>query len=1746
MTTPSTILSSEDTKSAKSLLEQISSGATSAETASKRCQQTLRDVQRLLDPDSLTQFKFKKRKPSHLFHGTGQDIQAKSPTLSPFAKMVFDTTSVSYRYLTPESPDPEPKKTPNGVMPESHAKAVEVGVNGHVTTQQHQPTPSSQQRKVEAVIPSTLTPSQRAEYQYMSDLTSSKRRDATIASGSRAISVDQRQKGDLAVQNLQNLLLDVFEAEDQLQSGVSEFGPEHASAIFATHADGDGSMPRLQSDIQAKLESCIYKVVSNGRLYDVEVENLIRIQRLCEGPVAGVEKIPLRIGEDWSEQDVEEWLLNLGAAESGLVAARALMRIMSGGAQLKELQSEDSLRETLEALKAVIEGCIVPIVQEPPLSGEKIRGEKTQPPPNPKFVLASSNRNAVVSLMNAASKGMRLLGDLLVKTDFDGTSISSVEYLCKTLIFAENASTEKDSAVGVQNFETMRRCAMDVLSKIFTKYTEQRQFIFDEILVSLEKLPATKQSARQYRLTDAKPIQLVSALLMRLVQTSATKSNEALKLRSKVQDDEDEGGDDASDEASEDEASSDDEDTIKISPSKPQGSSQDLASIANPLHEAARSNAWYIVKVLTHRAATTSKTSEEPYRKLLDIFTEDFINVLGSSEWPAAELLLRTLTMNMIRIIDGEKSSVPSRTLALELLGTMGSGILNLHAAARAACRSVDTNDSHIARHLCNLVTQLEAGQNETLDLLAFEGPYRYVIQFLEARNTGEDAQLQTARGYHLMEWAHCVVGGRDGSTDSDASDTPRGSKELQAKLKHMFAHPKWLDDQAGFALPTTAESRLASIVLTLNSTFCRAFDRVFKTLLNSMSSEQTRVKSRSLSSVISLLEKDVSILDRNSSVLNYIFRCATDSSPLVRDSALNLIDKCISLRPELDATIYNRVIERTRDAATSVRKRAMKMLKDMYLRKNSNDIRSAIADAIISRIADTEESVTELARSTMEEIWFQPFYGQHLDGDRAIEAKLAFSSQAALLIETIERNDDVSPVLESLTRRSLNKSKAAATNARVCKTIISVLFDGVIDSSEIPGSPPQDSILRGLTIFARASAELFTTSQLERLEPYTKNLTNTDDLDVYRSVITILRNVMPYQPTMNPDTLNKLQSTLLQSVTKLQKPELREVAPCLWTIDRMLGELGNPDRVPNFMISVLQKIFQMSSGDSALDEKVVATFGKLMRIAGEFGNAYDFDSHLTNFQQRCTWYSGDSIAGLIVETLCPFTSPKYPLPIRVAALEAICTVSQAWPKQFLRSDVTNAVEMVFRDKVPSLVEVLLDGLEGFFKAQEVPDETEDGPELGSGVASGTERLGKTYVASDHDGASTALAQRFLSQFLHLALDSCDEAAFISARLVVSINKQGLVHPKQSAPALVALETCPNKTVASEAFKEHKSQHQKHESLFEKEYMRAVQQTLEYQQNVIGDAAGHTGSPPASKMHLTWEVLKNGKAQIRKKFLGNMAQKLDFDQSKLDVTSSVPQHVFFVRFCLENLAFFEYDKVDDLLHLTSSLEKIFAGTGSAVAQAIESEVLKLQVDAVVSSENTEIVGTSETLVAESVQSNVDINRLQQLALSAQILCLIWETRSFLNRLWNLQKHAAKSKQPAKDSNRAPNRATHASSLTDVYVKRIEEIAARIHSEETARSMCSAFVELISIDHEVKVGSDEDAEADMNGYATPSESTERKSPSLPPSGGGRGRKRKSSMVNTTPRKRGRPSLGKRRSTSGKYTEDDDDDDDGGWD
>ena len=276
---------------------------------------------------------------------------------------------------------------------------------------------------------------------------------------------------------------------------------------------------------------------------------------------------------------------------------------------------------------------------------------------------------------------------------------------------------------------------------------------------------------------------------------------------------------------------------------------------------------------------------------------------------------------------------------------------------------------------------------------------------------------------------------------------------------------------------------------------------------------------------------------------------------------------------------------------------------------------------------------------------------------------------------------------------------------------------------------------------------------------------------------------------------------------------------------------------------------------------------------------------------------------------------------------------------------------------------------------------------------------------------------------------------------------------------------------------------------------------------------------------------------MRKKFLTNIANKLDFDLPTLDFNNSKPTHLNFVRFCLENLAFLEYERVDELQHILAAMDKTFSATGTGIAQIIECEVLHLRVDV---GPDTAFNGTSETLRPDETPA-LDSNRLRQLAVAAQVCSLIWTSRMFIRDVWNMKKHLERPKNATKEINRAATRATNAPALTNEYLREVTEIMTANASPDAGRAICKSFAELMSTDKDVKVASDEEQSAEQeNGHETPSEGTSRKSPSLLASGGGRGRKRKSNSANATPRKKGRPSTGRRKSASVKLDEDGDED------
>ncbi|KAH8809015.1 sister chromatid cohesion C-terminus-domain-containing protein [Xylogone sp. PMI_703] len=1504
--------------------------------------------------------------------------------------------------------------------------------------------------------------------------------------------LDQREKADLAFRNLREYLLDIFEAEDQFQPDIIS-----PSAEFFIATD-DGLT--LSGSVQTKVETLLQKMISVGHLSQAPLEDLLRVQRLCDGALKAAETVDVRIESSMAESDLEQWLQQLSKAELGLRAAKTTLRIMTGGREEKQLYSEDVIQSAIQVFKNVMDSCIIPVVE--------LRSSGSSAA---LFKLFSSEKKAILNVLSQCRRVLSLLAILVASIELSETVMNTLEFTTSQLIFVENAHFERESVLGIAKFDVLRVVAMDVLSEIFRSSPSQRQGIFDEILTSLEKLPVTRQSARQFKLAEGGSIQLVSALIMRLIQTSASKSDDNKNRRRNTA----LGLADAEGE--------DDEPHSQARMTSPTGFSgintetraaqqnvtaiQELAAVVSPLLDSAKANASYVVAFIVGRAMNSTKSGDAPYRNLLDLFVEDFIKCLNYIDWPAAELLLRLFLFKMVQLAEGDKTAAPAKNMALEVLGLMGAAISELNSHVRKTAGSFENSEGDLGKYLSQLAESALERRPNIDHLVSWTGPFRASIENLEERSAN-DSHVRSAIGLLVAEWASTVCSGYDSISD-DNSDNEKISQEygrLAYRLRMMILDRKWLSTEYGFDSVSPSQARLAYSIALLHSQFCQSFGRVLTILLGSMASEQATVRSKSLKSVIQLLETDPTILDTEPAVTHLILRCANDPSVQVRDSALGLIGKCIGLRPALEQEMTPSILQRVNDTGASVRKRAMKLSKDIYFRNTSKDIRSSIADALLHRVTDIDESVQELARQTIEEVWMSPFYEATSSNDTSAQFKLAIADQVSLMVKTVQR-PGVSIVLDKILQSILSdSSKNSGANFKVCTALVASMFDTIVDNPANNGDngPSARDALQVLTVFAKSNAKLFTPEQIQLLQPYVANVGSGDDLTIYRSVVIIFRHVLPHLSKMHHNFLISVRKELIPAVSKMGRTILDDLVACLWIISSVLDDFQHLTRLVLSSLNGVQQIKNVNLNDASRAD-ITRKLNKLLLITGMCGKHCDLDSQNESFRKAFPKWKGASVSTLMCDTFAPFATPSQPLEVRKAALDAIGMVCQSWPKNFSSANIYTSFLEAFGEQNKDLETIIMRSFKEFLNLEEKRSEAGNDTSVGT-AGDPAAKLG-VMGGSQHDGVAIAIAQRFLKHITRIALASQDDQALLATEILGSINRQGLVHPKECGPTLIALETSQNAKIAEIAFREHKSLHEKHETILEKEYIRAIHLAYTYQRDVIKNTHGATVNPFTSKLHMMVEVMKISKPKSRKKFYDSLCARIDFDPAKMNVVQELPHHLEFSQFIIENLAFFDYATVDELLSTILSMEKVVAGTGTSIAHAIETEIFQIKLP------DSSQLDTN----MEPQTTTVDPIRLRLLTASSMMLSSLWDARTYLRRQYGLSTNRKdpKAKSAPKDLNRTPLK--NPSVTGEKFWDDISITMSALATEESMMNQCRAFVELLNIDQDFKISAEAEDEAGAGRPATPSEDEEDETP-----GSGKGHKRKSAGTPGGRKKRARSS------------------------
>ncbi|KAJ5101563.1 hypothetical protein NUU61_003785 [Penicillium alfredii] len=1675
-------------------------------------------LQQLLDGDQLSEFKFKlppiPNRSQHSRSTASDGPPSYRSNLGSFAKMMLDTTDIAFRYPDASLSKPEIEKKESGprAVPAWNQRAYQTNNSTPASFEPTQPQPPSSQLSV--VIPVKPMPPQH------NDQANAKRRKLSTERGDTMTAVplkDRKAEADGALLKLQDLLLEVFEAEDQIEPGISIAPPaDRPNPVFTSPNSLDMHGAVLSSDAHNRLQKAIRKVVGFERLQDIPSDYLNRVQKLCEKPIVAAQSPDLSLNDPSSEVETQEWLGRVEDVLNALFAIGTLLQTMSGRQTERDLCPEDIIEAIPAVLNQVFDHCIIPAVES------RSGGKDAQ-----YFAFFSAQKRIIGSLIHQSKKALVLFADFLSRIEVSEGTITAAEFFAAKLIFVENAHNDKDSTLGYQRYEPARRGAMDVLAKIFSKYPDQRPFILDEILVSLEKLPSTRQSARQFKLADGKNIQLLTALVLQLVQTTAletpSRSSKARRRIKAPQDEDDEPMDDGEDEKKPD--SDDDE---------PEESLEHLASKVNRLYENAVRSAQYIVKFIVQRAMTSTKTGDQPYRNILDLFTEDLINVLGSTDWPAAELLLRIMASHMVGIADLDKSPATAKSMALELLGWMGSAISDLIGTAQHMLPALEDANSELTEYLKQQFDEFSSRSLHPQDLIAPRGPYRMALEYLLQDRNSDNWQLTSAWGYYLAQWAKNVCTLYYNSEDQEETEHNDMTDDLVILLTRSFSDPRWLEAHKYFDNISNVHGRFAYILTVLNSSFGKALDTILKVLLNSIASDQAKVRSRSLKSVIYMLEKDPNLLDRDASVLRLILRCTTDASPMVRDSALSLIAKCIGLKPKLEEEGCRSILACAADQTAGVRKRCIGLLKDLFHRTSRHELKLAILDSFLQRTGDLEESVATMARQTFEEIWLVPFHESIDFSSDGPKLKMALGEQVGLIVSLVERCETALESLSTCLKSVLSdKSKSAVLNFKVCKAMVAIMFQRLVEDADAAGKEFQQALLQTITVFAKANAKLFSPDQLEALHPYIGHLATADDLFIFRSVVVIYRCVLPFLSSSHNTLLKEVQNDLFKSVAKLARSELNEVMACLWTIN---GVLQNTDRLVKLSVSVLKPLQQYKSVDlsSSGNAAVLARAKSYIRIAGCVGRHCDLEKYVPHFKSAFQTWPGGSVAGLMADSIIPFTGSNQPFDLRVMALESLGSICQSWPGQFGRDCTRQTFSQVFKEDAPSLQNIVLRSFADFFAIHEGKSEKAVMPTAEAAAQEDSTRLGGSLKASDNDGAAALIAQHFLHSMLRVAQSRQDTYSLTAIELIASINRQGLVHPKECAGVLVSLETSTVPAIAKVAFDTHKMLHQQYESMFEREYMRAVQEAFYYQRDVVGDSNGAHPRPYTSKLAPLFEIVKISNSRYQKKFLSNLCGKVNFELKKLDTSGNPPEHLLLARFVSQNLAYFDYGQLAELVPTIVCMEHIVSSTGTVVAHAIETDIFPVPI------QPPQIEGPAgmmpgfptEIPVPPSMPPQVNPVTLRFLAIAAASLSMLWEARTYLRRLYGVHAHGKdkEGKPAAKDLNKT---ATKVHGVTgDRFWEAVARNMASLNSEEAMLNKCREFATLLAIDEEFKVDQDEDAEGDLDAAGDFDDMT------AGLASGSRPMKRKSSVSssNVSKRPKGRKgSVGKKRSS----TEPDDD-------
>ncbi|XP_039148233.1 nipped-B protein isoform X3 [Drosophila simulans] len=1025
---------------------------------------------------------------------------------------------------------------------------------------------------------------------------------------------------------------------------------------------------------------------------------------------------------------------------------------------------------------------------------------------------------------------LKVFVTLFDKCVFVDTIVLPLSTLAIEPFFVDNIETLQFVCLELVTTLTVDRCLEQSLF-IFRKerYDKIRNSILGDILTSIDRLPSSKKNLRPYKLTNnGGNIQMVTALVLQLIQC-ATILPDSLCDNGKFSNKPQEGN------------SFDEEGKKLLQPS------QDLLVLQK--YDVAVSIGGNFLTTFLNKCK--SRSNETDFRPLFENFIHDLLATVNKPEWPASELLLSLLGTMLVRYVSDKGIEQSIRLVSLDYLGIVAARLRKDTVESRCRVNIIDSMIQSI-----KLEQEKEGDVTSNNDQFELEPEeqrtdflQKILLDFLAVNAQEENLIWDYARHFYLAQWYRDVIYQRrrindgkkglafrkskicnnrktngdyldtsdSGSCDESDTDTNKKRihcmesnnlelniniyKALEARKQYfinkikpfsVFGEQNHSSNQHIKTYIDYNNAQLIAQYLATKRPFSQSFDGCLKKIILVVNEPSIAVRTRAMKCLANIVEVDPLVLKRKDMQMG-VNQKFLDTAISVREAAVDLVGKFVLSNQDLIDQYYDMLSTRILDTGVSVRKRVIKILRDICLEYPDFAKIPEICVKMIRRVHD-EEGIQKLVTEVFMKMWFTPCIKNDKIGiQRKINHIIDVVNTAhdtgttwleGLLMSIFKPRDNMLRS-EGCVQEVIKRNTEPPMDIVIaCQQLADGLVDRLIELEDTDNSRMLGCITT-LHLLAKVRPQLLVKHAIT-IEPYLNIKCHSATAAKFIcAVADILEKVVPLVNNASESFLASLEEHLMLLVVSRNQAEVTSCVSCLGALVNKITH--------NFKLirDCFQKFYrvldvsrsQVIQGNNSVDNIYTPSFRRSLFTIGILMRYFDFKSPIALGE------TNDGLPVSICEDVfhclmffCRCTNQE----IRKQALISLgsfCVLNDGY---LTRSELKNLyceiLSSIANDAGFKIIcmrniwiyltesEMFMHNKEKEWEKQSKHEDLKEMNDVSSGMAS-------------------RIIQLYLEEILECFLNRDDTVRLWAVKVIQIVLRQGLVHPVRMVPYLICLST---------------------------------------------------------------------------------------------------------------------------------------------------------------------------------------------------------------------------------------------------------------------------------------------------------------------------------------------------------------------